>query len=365
MNFVHEMPAEAWIDELDDTLLGSGELDELIDKGHVHGLTSNPSILEAAFARSVDGPSLARRYSCSPEEIYEEVAYEWIVAAADRFRPVYDGSDGQSGYVSIELPPALARNHHETVRTGYELAKRLDRPNLMIKVPGTPPGLAAASDLLARRIPINVTLLFDPKRFDAVARAYFDGVSRLPASAAGAQSPACVASFFVSRIDTAVDRLLKVLADTANESAAREVALLLGSAGLSCAEATWARYQAFVHEHARVQAASPPRLRLLWASTSVKDKSYSPLKYVRPLMRPGTITTMSRDTLNEWIRGAAGITSANLPAPDLPRLRARLQDIGIGLDGIIATLEEQGLQLFHDSFGRMMRALAPARAAIR
>jgi transaldolase/glucose-6-phosphate isomerase len=293
------------------------------------------------------------------------VAYEWIVAAADRFRPVYDGSDGQSGYVSIELPPALARNHHETVRTGYELAKRLDRPNLMIKVPGTPPGLAAASDLLARRIPINVTLLFDPKRFDAVARAYFDGVSRLPASAAGAQSPACVASFFVSRIDTAVDRLLKVLADTANESAAREVALLLGSAGLSCAEATWARYQAFVHEHARVQAASPPRLRLLWASTSVKDKSYSPLKYVRPLMRPGTITTMSRDTLNEWIRGAAGITSANLPAPDLPRLRARLQDIGIGLDGIIATLEEQGLQLFHDSFGRMMRALAPARAAIR
>lgn len=356
MKYAHEMPAEAWIDELDDRLLGGGELDQLISSGRVRGLTSNPSILEAAFARSVDGPSLARRYSCSPQEIYEEVAYEWIVAAADRFRCVYDSSDGQGGYVSLELPPSLARDCHDTARAGYELARTLDRPNVMIKVPGTAQGLAATSDLLANGVPVNVTLLFAPERFDAVARAYLEGVSRR----SGERRPACVASFFVSRIDTAVDRMLKAFADSADDSTANEVAMLLGSAALSCAEATWARYQAFVREHAQ----SLPRLRLLWASTSVKDKRYAPLRYVQPLMRQGTVTTMSRDTLNAWMRSTVNTMPAT-PTVELPQLYTRLRDWGVDLDAIMTSLEEQGLNLFEEAFERMMNALGSVRALAR
>jgi len=358
MRYAHEMPAEAWIDELDDRLLGSGELARLIHDGHVQGLTSNPSILEAAFARAVDGPSLLRRYRCSPRQIYEEVAYEWIVAAADLFRPVYERSLGQTGYVSIELPPALAANRRDTVRAASELARTLDRPNVMIKTPGTAAGLAATGDLIALGIPVNVTLLFAPLRFDAVATAYLDGVSRLSQSTT---PPACVASFFVSRIDTAVDRLVRRFAD--GSSIPGDYAVLLGTAALSCADATWARYLAFVHEHARPHRAQSqlPRLRLLWASTSVKDKEFAPLKYVSALMRPGTVTTMPRATLDLWNRGDARELTNPSP-PELGLLRARLQDANIDLDEILARLEQDGLIAFEESFERMLNSLGSASA---
>jgi transaldolase len=353
----HDLPAETWIDALDDDLLETGELDQLIAKGSVSGLTSNPSILETAFSNAMLNRKLTGRGRFSAQQIYQQVTREWIVAAADRFRGIHEASDGQSGYVSLELPPALALSEQDTISAGIELARAVNRPNLMIKIPGTREGLVAATALLSQGIAVNVTLLITPERFDAVAAAYLTAISKSSHRGRSARSPSCVASFFLNRLDIAVDQLLRTVR-AAWPDRAKEATRLIGTAGLSTADAVWSRYQAFIEE---VGQPAELRLRPLWASTSVKDENAPALKYVHPLRRSGSVMTLSRQTLRLWLRHIPNSSVVpDSPREELSRLRLKLRELDVDLDALSAALEARGLKLFEESFARLMNSLEGA-----
>ena len=294
---IQALGQSVWIDYIRRSMLTTGELGALVRKG-ITGLTSNPTIFEKAISGSTDydEPLLElSRAGKSAAEVFEALAAEDIQDAADILRSVYDRTDGADGYVSIELPPPLAHDRRATVSEARRLFASVGRPNVLIKAPATPEGVKAVRTLIADGINVNVTLIFSLDSYRSVMEAYLRGLEQRAAQGADLRV-ASVASFFVSRVDAAIDPLLRARADLGDGSALD----LLGKAAVANARAAYALFQTeFGGERFAALKAKGARVqRPLWASTSTKDPAYPDTMYVDGLIGPDTVNTMPPQTLD-------------------------------------------------------------------
>jgi transaldolase len=356
-----------WLDQLSRDLILDGRLASLLDRAALSGVTSNPSIFHQAMTtgQSYDAPiaALAAR-GLGAEEIYESLAVEDIRLACDVLRPVYDATRGGDGFVSLEVSPHLARDTAATTSAARRLYARVDRPNLMIKVPGTPEGLPAVETLLAEGIAVNVTLLFGVEAYESVIRAYLRGLEGRVAAGQAPDTPS-VASFFVSRIDTLVDSLLEEAAGKASGEAARaEILALRGRTAVANARLAYRSYQAIFGsaEFAPLRARGARVQRPLWASTSTKNPAYLDVMYVEPLIGPDTVNTMPPDTLEAFIdhgRVVPGTVTQGLEEAEA--LFRRLAGLGISMPVVAQRLLDEGITKFVQPYDKLLAALEAKR----
>jgi transaldolase len=349
---VQKLGQSIWLDYIQRSLVTSGRLQQMVDGG-LRGVTSNPSIFHQAITQSDDyDDALAAILRDTPDAdvktAYERLAVADIQLAADVLRPVYDTTTGVDGMVSLEVSPHLAYDTEATIAEAQRLWQLVDRPNLMIKVPATTPGIPAIETLLAGGININVTLLFSLKQYEAIASAYINGASRL----ANPGSISSVASFFVSRVDTYVDReLQKIGTDKA--------LALLGRSALANSKIVYRRFREIFYGDAfTAQRRCGARVqRPLWGSTSTKNPSYSDVLYVENLIGPDTVNTLPPETIDAF--KDHGQVRRTVDA-DIEREQAvlnHLAELGIDLDAITEQLQKDGVQAFADSFDKLLAAL--------
>lgn len=351
-----------WLDFIDRQLLASGELDRLIAEDGLRGLTSNPTIFQKAIASSNDYDGLIRSApaSASTQSLLERLMSAELTVACDKLRPVYEGSGGSDGFGSIEVAPGLARDCPGSVEAACRLWSAVDRPNLMVKIPGTRAGLPAIESCLAHGININITLLFSVPRYREVVEAYLRALEARAARNDAVDRIASVASFFVSRVDTKVDKALDTLPG-AQRAAARA---LRGRIAIANAKLAYEEYERiYASERWKVLAArgAHPQ-RLLWASTSTKDPAYPDVYYVDALIGPDTVDTMTPASMHAYLEH--GEPQARL-AWERDRAHEQMVELGpLGIDfGRVAEeLEDEGVASFADSYGKALESIAKKRA---
>jgi len=350
-----------WLDYIRRGLIRSGELKRMVEEDGIRGVTSNPTIFEKAIAGSNDydealAAMLAQDSKMEVGKLYEPLAIEDIQMAADVLRAVYEQTGGEDGYVSLEVSPHLAHDTHATISEARRLKAAVNRPNVLIKVPATEAGIPAIEELIAANVNVNVTLMFSLSHYEAVAQAYIRGLERC----ANPAQVASVASFFVSRVDTAVDKALQ-------ELGSGEGAALLGQIAIANSKVVYRRFLEIFHGEgfvslrqrgARVQ-------RPLWASTGTKNPQYSDVLYVENLIGPETVNTLPPDTINAF-RDHGRISGATVKEglADADTALARLQNLGIDLDAITAKLQTDGVSAFASSFDQLMAALEKKRRSM-
>lgn len=353
-----------WLDYIERSMLASGELGHLIKNDGLGGITSNPSIFEKAISGHEDyDADIARlaRSATNAKKMYETIVLEDIGHAADLFLPVYEQTKRRDGYVSIEVSPHLAHETENTVKEAARLWECLHRPNIMIKVPGTRQGLPAVRRLIAQGININVTLLFGLARYREVLEAWLAGLEDRVRAGQALPSVASVASFFLSRIDTAVDKRLDALA-----AQDKSVATLRGEAAIAYARSAYRIWKETMKSGRwdRLAGKGAQSQRLLWASTSAKDPAYSDVKYVEPLIGPDTVNTLPPETLIAYRKH--GVPALRLEQ-DMARasdVSARLAGLGIDLEAVAQQLEEEGVRKFIEPFDKLLASLEQRRRKI-
>ena len=345
---LHALGQSVWLDSITRSYLApGGYLPQLIDAGEVDGLTSNPSIFEKALGSDhAYDEQLTELHGSDPRDALWALMKHDIAQACDLFLPMYRESDGTKGFVSIEVDPAKAFDTEETVSEGLLLFRELDRPNLMIKVPGTEPGLGAIPRLLAEGVNVNVTLLFAVARYEAVAQAYLEGLRKRADAVGDLRSIASVASFFVSRVDSKVDDIIDQPA--------------LATAAVANARAAYESFERIFRgpDFAELAAAGARVQRPLWASTSTKSPKYHDVIYVEELAGPDTVNTMPEATLDAFrdhgvvedrLSGAGGEAKHQLQ---------RLAEQGVDLDQITKELETEGVEKFVEAFDAAVATVA-------
>ena len=354
MTKLHELDKlgqAVWFDFIRRSFTNSGDLQKLIDQG-VRGVTSNPSIFEKAIAGSPDYDDDLKRLISegkSTKEIYETLVIDDIGKAADLLRPLYDDCNCGDGFVSLEVSPNLAHDTEGTIAEARRLFATLSRPNVMIKVPATPAGVPAIETLIGEGININVTLIFSLSQYEAIAQAYIAGLEKLAASGGDLSKVASVASFFVSRVDTAVDGALEKIAnnDLQGKIAIDNSKLAYARFGELFSGSSW---EALAAKGARVQ-------RPLWASTGTKNPLYPDTVYIDSLIGPDTVNTVPPDTLDVFLdHGHVASTIEN----DIDGARARfakLSEIGVDLGAITQKLQDDGVDAFAKSFDGLMASI--------
>jgi transaldolase len=359
-----QLGQSVYLDEIGRGMLRRGELARLIEEDDLHGVTSNPAIFEKAIARSSDYQDAIRalaRSGMTAAQVYERLALEDIAEAADLFLEVHRSSGGRHGYVSLEVDPRLADDADATVAEAERLYAQLARPNVFIKVPGTLAGVEATERLTATGVNLNVTLLFGLERYQAVAEAYLRGLEARLAAGHTLHTSASVASFFLSRIDVAIDPKLDAMAAAGNTDAAS----VRGRAAIASAKLAFTRYRALFEgeRFARLAAAGAHPQWLLWASTGTKDPTYPATKYVEPLVGAPTVTTLPSDTLAAYrAEGKPALTLAEGVA-ECERDLATLARLGIDLDAVTAQLEREGLTKFVQPFDSLLATIDAALKA--
>ncbi|HEY5384002.1 MAG TPA: transaldolase [Acidimicrobiales bacterium] len=355
----------AWLDNLRRDWLEGGQLAELLTLG-VRGITSNPTI----FAKAMSGQdtyddqfrSLMKDHTI--DGAYWEMAITDIETALGMLRPLYDESDREDGYVSLEVSPALAHDTEGTLKAARDLHARIDQPNLFVKVPATKEGVPAIETLIGEGHSINVTLIFGLDRYDEVMEAYLRGLEALVAAGRADELPkvASVASFFVSRVDTEVDRRLETLAGGDKGDAA--ILGLRGTAAVAQAQTAYQhfhrtfageRWEALRDKGARVQ-------RPLWASTSTKNPSYPDLLYVDSLIAPATVNTMPEPTLRAFEDHGTLKRTADADPDEAAAALSRLGDAGVDMLDVEQTLEDEGVTSFAKSFDELLQSLTDKAA---
>jgi transaldolase len=358
-----------WYDGLKRDLLRSGGLAHLIEDG-VRGLTTNPSIYEKAIGETGDyDADIAELGSkgLEPKGIYEALALQDLRTAADLMRPVWDATNGRDGFVSLEVSPLLARDTHGTIEEGRRLWKALARPNTFIKVPGTPEGMPAIERLTAEGVNVNVTLLFSRRAYRSAAESWFAGLEARPGGAGALARAASVASFFVSRIDTAVDRKLDALAERAAAPAERErIARLRGTAGIANAKLAYRDFEELVASErwGRLAARGARPQRVLFASTSVKDPRYSPLLYVESLIGPETVDTVPPETLEAIRRGLTVRPTLQEDVRGAEAQLAALDELGISIEAVADEVLAEGVRKFTEPFQRLLGIVDDRRSRL-
>ena len=345
-----------WLDYIRRSLITSGELQRLILEDGLRGVTSNPAIFEKAIAGSSDYKDVLEdpaSRSLDAKALYEQIAIRDIQAAADALAPVYETSLAHDGYVSLEVSPSLARDTEGTLEEARRLWKAVARKNLMVKVPGTAEGIPAFQQLIAEGINVNVTLLFAQSVYEQVAEAYIAGLEARAAQGKDLSHVASVASFFVSRIDTAIDSM-----------PAAKASGVAGKVAIANAKLTYARsneilsssrWLALAHQGAQKQ-------RLLWASTSSKNPAYRDVIYVEELIGADTVNTIPPATFNAF--RDHGQLRASL-IEDVPAAQAVMDSLakaGISMKAVTDKLLEEGLQQFQTAFDALLQATGKASA---
>ena len=352
-----------WLDFIERGLISSGGLLRLVSENGITGVTSNPTIFEKAISggREYDKQirALANR-GAGVMEAYKEIVTEDIRNAADVLRPVYDASSCADGFVSLEVDPDLAYDPDRTIARAEELFRGVSRPNVLIKIPGTHEGLPAIEETVARGIPVNVTLIFSVKRYEEVAQAYIRGVERLVAQGKNPGRVASVASFFVSRVDTAVDRLLDEVIPRWPGSPKAETAISLkGRVAVANARLAYARFGVIFSapRWKELAAKGAKAQRPLWASTGTKNPMYSDVLYVEELVGPDTVNTMPLATIDAFRdhgKVADTLTGREKEAREV------LDDLGlldIGIEEVCEALVRDGVQSFTDSYQKLLGAI--------
>ena len=351
-----------WLDYIHRGIFKSGEFRRLVDGG-VRGVTSNPTIFEKAITGSHDyDDQLARLIADgkSTTEIYEAIVVDDIRTAADTLRPVHDATGGADGFVSIEVSPLLAHDTQGTIQEVRRWNSLINRPNVMVKIPGTVEGIPAIEEMIAEGRHINITLLFSIEAYRKVAEAYLRGLERRVAAGQPVHQIASVASFFVSRIDTEADKRIEARAAAAPPQQAEALRALRGKAAVANAKLAYrlfqettggARWKALASRGARVQ-------RPLWASTSTKNPAYPDLLYVETLVGRDTINTLPPQTI-EALRDHGRVVpdAVTQGVDDAERVFAQLRELGLSIDAITQAVLDAGVQLFADSFNQLMKAI--------
>ncbi|HYM67010.1 MAG TPA: transaldolase, partial [Patescibacteria group bacterium] len=359
-----------WLDNIRRRLITSGELARLRDEG-LTGVTSNPTIFEKAVSGSSDydeamaGLVRARK---KPAEMLWELMVEDIQAAADVFRPVYDRTKGRDGYVSIEVSPTVAGSTRKTVAWAEDLRTRCRRPNVMVKIPATREGVPAIRDQIARGHNINVTLIFSVERYAEVVEAYMSGLEALAAKGGDLRKVASVASFFVSRVDTKVDKILHAKIEASTDPAEkRALERLLGKAAIANSKLAYEKYQQLFSgpRWERLKKAGARTQRCLWASTSTKDPRYPDTYYVEELIGPDTVDTVPPATLVAFREHGEVRRSLDDNVALARRELKQLAEAGVDLDQVTRELEVEGVDSFTKSFESLLATLAKASADIR
>ena len=358
-----ELGQSVWYDNMRRGMLESGELQGLIDAG-ITGLTSNPTIFEKAITGSADYDDALleqAREGKDADEIYERLAVDDIRAAADLLRPVYDRTDGADGFASLEVSPHLANDTDGTVAEAKRLFETLDRPNVMMKVPGTPQGIPAVHRLIGEGVNVNVTLLFSLDVYGEVRQAYIAGLEDLDWAGQEPGGVASVASFFVSRVDTSVDSLL---GDRQRDGA--DVEALLGRAAIANAKLAYRDFRKdFDGERfGRLAAKGARAQRPLWASTSTKNPAYSDVLYADSLIGPDTVNTMPDATVEAFLDHGAPAETLTRDVDECERFFEALEDAGVDVDEVTDGLLADGLQAFAGSFDSLIANIEEKRAAL-
>jgi transaldolase len=371
LNHLSALGQSVWIDNLSRESIREGGLKRLIEEDSVVGATSNPTIFQKAMAAGNAYDEQLRKETgrgSNLKETFWALAERDIKDACDLFREVWDGGAGRDGYVSLEVDPGLAYDTLATYREAIRLHKSVDRPNLMVKIPATKPGLGAIEDVIAKGHSINVTLIFSLERYAEVAESYMRGIERLVAAGGDPGKVASVASFFVSRIDTEADRRLDEIAAQSDSShtgglSAKE---LKGKLAIANAKLAYQHYKAVFAgprwEYLAGKGATPQRV--LWASTSTKNPDYKDTLYVEELIGADTVNTMPEATIKDF-------QDHGLPAPRLEqgveqakRVLDQLAAVGVDYDDVTGTLEREGVEKFAASFDELLGALGSKQTAL-
>jgi len=358
-----------WYDNVERRLLNNGELAGMIARGEIRGVTSNPTIFMNAVTKSNDydaGLAPLAKAGKTGEEIFWDLAIEDIQAAADLLRPLYDESDKGDGYVSLEVNPYLANDTAATISEAKRLWKRVNRPNLMVKIPATVEGLPAILSAIEAGINVNVTLIFSRERYWAVMEMFISGLARRVAAGLPVDSIASVASFFVSRVDTKVDGILNGMIDRGG-ARAEKAAQFLGQAAIANARLAYhdfeiifgsERFAALKAKGARVQ-------RPLWASTGTKNPAYRDVIYIEELVGKHTVNTVPPATLSAFLDH--GVVRADSLQEDLAgayQSMARLEALGISMADVTRELEAEGVKSFASAWKALMDAMEASRRAV-
>jgi transaldolase len=353
-----------WLDYIHRNLLQSGELRRLVEEDGLSGVTSNPTIFEKAISESPDyDASFARLRSkgASATGAYETLVAEDITAACDILRPVFDRTGGADGFVSVEVSPLLAHDAAGTIREVRQWIDRIGRPNLMVKIPGTPEGVPAIEAMIAEGRNINITLLFSVQAYSRVAEAYLKGLETRVAAGQPIDRVASVASFFVSRIDTETDKQLEAKLQNASDPAERaRLQGLLGKVAIANAKRAYrifreqfgsGRFKALAGRGARVQ-------RPLWGSTSTKNPAYPDLLYVEALVGPDTVDTIPPQTLAAFRDHGRVNPRALLEGLDeADAVIKQLPEVGISIDDVTQRVLDAGVKSFADSYNQLLAAI--------
>ena len=357
---LHQLGQSIWLDDIGKKMLNDGSLAKLIKDDAVAGVTSNPAIL----AKSITSDPLYGQAIKdllpkvkSSMEIYEALAIDDLQRAADLFRPTYDAEQGKDGFISLEVSPHLAFDTEGSVKDARRLWGVLNRPNAFIKIPGTEPGVAAIRQVIADGINVNVTLLFSPERYRAVANAYIEGLEKRVAEKKPIDRVASVASFFLSRIDSNVDPKLDKLGTDAAKA-------LRGQAAIANAAHAYEIYEELIASprwQALAKAGARPQ-RLLWASTSAKDKTFSPVKYVEELIGPNTVNTAPLETIDAYRQMGKPQLTLQKHIAASKGIRDGLNKLGIDLETVARELEDEAVKKFVEPFDKLQGWLEERRA---
>ena len=356
-----------WLDYIRRNIILNGELQKLIDQDGLRGITSNPSIFEKAIAGSNDYTDLLTqlgKQGLPTGEIYERIVVRDIQDSADKLLPVYKSTNRRDGYVSLEVSPTLARDTQGTIEEARRLWKAVNRPNIMIKVPGTPEGVEPVRRLISEGLNINITLLFAQEAYIAVAEAYLDGLEAALKSGKDISGIASVASFFVSRIDSLVDSNIDERMKTAKGADAQLLESVRGKVAIANAKQAYRYYQKMIESPRwKALAAKGAQVqRLLWASTSTKNPKYRDVLYIEELIGPDTVNTIPPATMDAFRdHGVLRRTlDSDLAAAD--KTMSDLEKAGISMKQVTGKLLEDAIRLFDDAFTQLHQVVEQKRA---
>jgi len=351
-----------WIDYLSRDLIHQGELERMMREDAVVGVTSNPTIFQKAISHGDAYDEQLRElldHHCGTVESFFRLAERDVGDACDLLRRVWDEGKGQDGYVSIEVDPNLAYDTEATLAQALELHERIDRPNLLVKIPATEPGLSAIEDAIAAGRSINITLIFSLERYKAVVEAYQRGIERLLAGSGDPRHVASVASFFVSRVDTEADKRLE-------EIGTDEARALRGQLAIANAKLAYQHYlEAFSSDRWRkVAEQGATRQRCLWASTSTKSPDYRDTLYVEELIGPETIDTMPEETIEAFQDHGQVDETLTRGIDEAHQVFDGLRAVGVDYDDVVAVLEREGVDKFSDSFSELIEGIESKRGQL-
>jgi len=352
LNEIRQLDQSIWLDLLDREIMNSGKLQNLIDNDDLRGLTSNPSIFQKAISGSEDYDAdilkLAKETDNNPA-IFLDLAIADIQRAADLFKPVYDKTGGKDGFVSLEVSPFLARDTDGTIEQARDLWKRVDRKNVMIKIPGTKEGLTAIRECLREGININITLLFGLPRYKEITEAYMGGLEDRLTDGNSIENIYSVASFFLSRIDVMVDPLLE-------EKGAQN---LKSKVAIASAKKAYQIYLEMIasDRFKKLEEQGAQRQRVLWASTSTKDPALSDVLYVESLIGKDTINTLPLETIDAFRDHGKAAETLTTDLDEADRILAEVKEKGIDMDEITQKLENEGIEKFNEAYEKLLKSI--------